>query len=261
VNGPGGIKPDARPWEEVKREYAFADEFAEMRPMVKGKGALERYEYWLNMFQYMRAMAHLNCVWGEFAAAIEKAKASPDSSARAALAKRDALPKYRLMISGVDEVYRYLLPTVSTNGELGTVMNWEQHLFPLLIDAPRAEFEKAAGMSVALTSASREYTGPARIITPTVRTAIPRDETLNLKVIILDSAPPRAAEVRYRPLGHGKYVTAPLRHIARGVYSVTLSNASDDFEYYVRVMTAQGKELLYPATAPEMNQTVVVTDR
>jgi hypothetical protein len=261
VNGPGGIKPDARPWGEVKREYAFADEFAEIRPLVKGKGALERYEYWLNTFRYMRAMARLNCVWGEFAAALGRAKAEPDSISRAGRAKSEALPKYRDMAAAVDEVYRYLLPTVSTNGELGTVMNWEQHLFPLFLDAPRKELEKSVGTPVSLMSVSREYTGPARIIAPTVRTAVARGEPLNLKVIILDSAPPRAAEVRCRPLGRGKYVAVTLRHVARGVYSVTLPGAPDDFEYYVRVMTASGKELLYPATAPEMNQTVVVTDR
>jgi hypothetical protein len=261
VNGPGGIKPDARPWDEVKREYTFADEFAEMRPLVKGKGAIERYEYWLNTFRYMRAMARLNCVWGEFAAALGRAKAEPDSISRAGRAKSEALPKYRDMAAAVDEVYRYLLPTVSTNGELGTVMNWEQHLFPLFLDAPRKELEKAAGTPAALPPASREYAGPARIIAPTVRTAVARGETLSLKVIILDSAPPRDAEVRCRPLGSGKYIAVPLHHIARGVYSVTLPNTPDDFEYYVRVMTASGKELLYPATAPEMNQTVVVTDR
>jgi hypothetical protein len=32
----------------------------------------------------------------------------------------------------------------------------------------------------------------------------------------------------------------------------------DDIEYYVKVITAEGKDLYYPATAPGMNETVVV---
>ena len=261
VNGPGGIKPDSRPWNEVKREYVFVDELAALRPLVRGKGSLERYEYWLNTFRSMQSMAHLNCVWGEFASALDKAKAAPDSASRSERFRRDALPKYRLMISGVDDVYRYLLPTVSTNGELGTVMNWEQHLFPLLFDATGKELAAALGSEPVNTGVSRSYDGPARIIVPTVRTALSRGESLNLRVIIHDGKPPRSAELRYGSLGWGKYAVAPLRHVARGVYSVTLPIASEDFEYHVRVVTASGKELFYPATAPGMNRTVVVTER
>ena len=38
VAGPGGIQPDGRPWEQVKQEYAFVDEFAALRPGCGGRG-------------------------------------------------------------------------------------------------------------------------------------------------------------------------------------------------------------------------------
>ena len=37
VDGPGGIQPDRRPWEQVRKEYAFVDEFAALGSRVKAR--------------------------------------------------------------------------------------------------------------------------------------------------------------------------------------------------------------------------------
>ena len=50
----------------------------------------------------------------------------------------------------------------------------------------------------------------------------------------------------------------PVRHIARGVSSVTLPTAERDIEYFIEVTTVAGETLRSPATAPELNHTVVV---
>jgi hypothetical protein len=42
----------------------------------------------------------------------------------------------------------------------------------------------------------------------------------------------------------------------RGVYEATCPETGQDIEYYVRVRAGENL-LLYPATAPEVNQTVV----
>ena len=94
VEGPGGIRPDTRPWETVSKEYAFVDEFAALDPQVKGNGNRERYDYWLNTFRYLRAMGRLECAWGEFTTALGQAKAETDPGLRAEKAKRDALPTF-----------------------------------------------------------------------------------------------------------------------------------------------------------------------
>jgi len=38
VTGPGSIAPDTRPWEQVRKEYAFVDEMDAIRPLVEGPG-------------------------------------------------------------------------------------------------------------------------------------------------------------------------------------------------------------------------------
>ncbi len=53
-----------------------------------------------------------------------------------------------------------------------------------------------------------------------------------------------------------------LNHTARGVYLVTIAPTeikNSDLEYYVKVSWTGGGEIHFPATAPQMNQTVVVT--
>jgi hypothetical protein len=51
----------------------------------------------------------------------------------------------------------------------------------------------------------------------------------------------------------------PLKWTARGVYSVQLpAGAKDDFEYYIQVEPKSGRTVYFPATAPHLNQTVVV---
>jgi hypothetical protein len=70
---------------------------------------------------------------------------------------------------------------------------------------------------------------------------------------------PQEAEICWRPLGVGPFAKAPLIQVARGVYAVTLpaEAARADFEYYVHA-TVGGQSLVFPSTAPEMPQTVVV---
>jgi hypothetical protein len=105
-------------------------------------------------------------------------------------------------------------------------------------------------------------------------------ESLKLKVIILDYDRPRQAPLEIPEAGlspqkeqfltgqaalywrtmNGKidFRKINLSHLARGVYKVSLPTIDDDFEYYIKAVTAGGEELYFPATAPQMNQTVVV---
>ena len=68
---------------------------------------------------------------------------------------------------------------------------------------------------------------------------------------------PDSVTIHYRSLGEGKYKSKTLTHIARGVYTLTLSPQPGDFEYYLEAQTSAGK-VVYPVTAPNLNQTVVV---
>ena len=257
--GPGGIRPDPRPWDEVRKEYAFVDELAALESRVTGKGSASRFAYWLASFSYMREMAHLECLWAEYNAAWEAVKKLPDEKARADAAERTLIPIRERMVSGLKDLYRYLLATVSNPGELGTVANWEQHLLPALMHRPGEELQKTLGKEIPPPARlPRDYDGPPRVIVPTVRTVLVPGEALNLKVIVLAKDRPAEAALYWRELGEGEYAAVPLQNVARGVYRVTCPETNKDLEYYVKVIVNNG-EICFPPTAPLISQTVVRT--
>jgi hypothetical protein len=260
VKGPGGIRPDGRPWDQVCKEYAFVDQFAALGPKVKGAGSRERFDYWLNTFLYSRTMGEVNCAWAEYNRMMEKVKQEKDAAAQRESARQLALPARLKLVRLLRTVYDRLLATVSTTGELGTVANWNQHNLPDLLTVPGDELARILGEALpADVQPDQEYRGPARIIVPTIRTSLAANEPQTLKVVILSERPPRDAVLCWRTLGQRRFASIPLKHQVRGVYSVDLpAKAKDDFEYYLKVQPDRGQPLYFPATAPKLNQTIVI---
>lgn len=264
VDGPGGIRPDARPWLQVEREYGFVDEFALLRPQVKGAGTEARFDYWLETFCYLRAMGHVNCLWAEFNRAFEAVKLEKDTDRQRRIARERALPIRRQLVAAVGELYRHLLASVSNPGELGTVMNWEQHNLPGLLEKPGVELAKLLGEPLpADAQPASSYRGPARLVVPTSRTSLYPEDALPVRILVL--AEPHQIPVEtalyWRPLGKGKYSAERARHVARGVYEATLPTPPADaiaLEYYVQTKPARGAVLRYPATAPAQNLTLTI---
>ncbi len=260
VAGPGGIQPDTRPWEEVRRDYAFVDQFEGLRLGAVGAGNRDRYNYWLNSFCYLRAVGELNCAWGDYNRAIEKVKQEKDAAAQKDLARRLALPARVKLVGLTGVVFDYLLETVSTPGDLGTIMNWNQHNLPGLLTKPGEELAKLLGTPLpAEAQPTQAYHGPTRVIVPTTRASLAANEALKLKVIILSESPPRNAAFCWRRLGSRRFAQLPLKWVARAVYAVELpADSADDFEYFIRVETERGEAVAYPPTAPKINQTIII---
>jgi len=260
VNGPGGTRPDPRPWETVRKDYAFVDELAALRGQVRGAGDLERFDYWLNNFRFMRSMAQVNCTWARFNAAMDQAVKEKDAARQKELARGGILPLRKELVAQVAELHRHLLATVTTPGEMGTVTNYQQHNMPEVIHKPGEQLAKLLGQELPADALpGKQYQGEPRLFMPVVRTALTLGEDLHLTAVVL-GATAKEAVVCWRALGAGEFAKAPLEHAARGVYQLTLPREATqaDLEYYVQVQTDQGATLRYPPTAPAMNQTVVV---
>ncbi len=258
IGGPGNIRPDARPWDEVKTLYDFVDDLAALEPRIAGPGNKERFDYWLTSFRYMREVARFNCLWAVYNKAFEKAKAAKDEPARKAVLTKDALPVRAEMAGALRRIFAALLATVSNTGELGTIANWEQHLLPGAWERPEAELVKMLGGELPPEILlPRDYEGAPRVIVPAVRTSLEAGEPLSLKVIVLARGRPEAASIFWRELGKGAFRAVPLQNTARGVFTVTLPPPATDIEYYVEIR-ADHSAVRFPAAAPERNQTVIV---
>jgi hypothetical protein len=398
ITGPGNVRPDDRPWEEVQKEYAFVDSLDQLRPLVHGRGNLERFDFWLHSFKHMRGIARLGCLWGAYGRAHDRvlefkaipssmltppsgkgngllgqyfnnammtgtpvitqvdsvvafrwwgappcAGVRPDSfsvrwtgtlladasglgkigvasddgarlwvdgkllvddwtvheakttladftfeagrkydlkleyfqSAGGAEARlvggiisadsvrqvitQSLLPLRKQMMEEIRSLYVHLLATVTNSSELGTIANWEQHNFPVLLDDPGVELEKLTGrpLSADLARLPRLYDGPPRVIVPTVRTMVGENEPLRIRVLVMSGTPTTEASIRWRQMGSGPFDTQELKRISRGVYESKLSVKDADIEYYVEVKCG-GQELFFPPGAPDIVQTVVV---
>jgi hypothetical protein len=262
INGPGGYRLDRRPWERVKSEYDFVDRFAALRPRVKGRGNLERFNYWLNNFQFLRATARMSCVWGAYDKAVRQTQKETSPAARTRLARNKALPMRVELIAVVEEAYRHLLATVTTTGAMGTVCNLEQHTFPTMLDEPGEKLAEILGEPLpAEAQLSKEYKGPTRLIVPTKRTCLSPGEPLKVKAIVLGADAPERTALHWRVLGTDALAKEPLRHVGRNTYEAQLPAdriGGADIEYYVVAATEGGKVIRWPASAPFINQTVVI---
>jgi hypothetical protein len=259
VSGPGGLRSDREPWETVRLRYSFVDDLEALRSRIGQPGDFARFDYWLNSYRYMRGLAHLACVRGELDAKIEAITAEKDPDKQRRLL--DGAVDLRIGLSRLwEQTITLQLQAVDTPGEIGTIDNLErQSRKTLQFLTKHDEFlGKTLGSPLPKEiELSKSYDGPARIILPTVCTQARAGESLRLKIIIMDNDRPSDAALYWRPLGIGQYRKVDLQNLGRATYEAKLPPASGSFEYYVTAKTPSGK-LVWPATAPEISQTVVV---
>jgi hypothetical protein len=203
-------------------------------------------------------------MWARFNEVMEMAKKESDADARQKLAREAALPMRKALIQQTGRVHELLLATITTTGGMGTVANWQQHLLPSLLAEPGKELAALLGEELpADAEPIATGAGSARIMVPTVRTVLMADEDLTLKVMLVNAGESAKAVLRWRPLGRGRFNQTPLEHVARGVYTVTLPAArfeAQDLEYYIAAKPSRGDTLVFPATAPRLNQTVIIAE-
>jgi len=104
-----------------------------------------------------------------------------------------------------------------------------------------------------------EYPGIDRLIVATNPSALKKDDTFHVRVRILSNEENLSGILYWKLIGGTDYKEIPLKHLARNVFEVESPVAffGDDFEYYIEVKTGE-KSLVYPATAKDINQSVVI---
>jgi hypothetical protein len=258
IDGPGGIEPDERAWDEAKADYAFVGELEALRPLVRGAASQERFGYWLETFRYMRAMGELRCAYARQRTAVAAIRVAATASERKLRAEA-ALEALRAMVPIIERLHRHLYATVTTRGEMGTVANWQQHVLPRVFEAPAREIAQALGRDLPEDARlAGAYRGPERLVVPTVRTSLEPGEPLRLEAIVLGDAPARSVTLRWRPMGAGSWSDLPFAPVARGVWRARLAPRSGDFEYVIEAESNRGTALRFPAAGTDSPQTVVV---
>ncbi|BDI29711.1 hypothetical protein CCAX7_17620 [Capsulimonas corticalis] len=260
LDGPGNVAPDRQPWKLIETRYAFVDQFSALRPQIIGAGNRERFDFWRNSYRAARAMQIAGCVRGALDAAMESLKSNADPKKKKTLAAQ-ALDLRIQLARAWDQVIALEEATVNTPGALGTIDNLETHTLrhAHFLDIHDADLAAALGRALpGSIRPSASYRGSARIIVPTLRGQAAPGERLHVRVILLGGV--QNGALYWRRLGRGAFQRIPLAHVARSVYEAALPpapSAAPALEYYVQ-SGAGATALRFPATAPALNQTVVI---
>jgi hypothetical protein len=261
ITGPGNIKSNTNNLQNEMKKYSFVEKLQLLQPKIKGAGNRDRFSYWLNTMKYYREMAKTGCCAGALELVVDEMKNAPSSSQKA-IATQKAIPARNELLKSYSNMMGYLISTVTNMSELGTIMNIESlNMFPEgnMLNRYDSLLQKITGAAVLQPSLA--YSGSSRIIVSTNRTSLNKGEDLYLKVIIPGKHDTGQSFFNWKTLGSDhKYAQIPLKNIGRDVYEVILPSADykgNDLEYFVSTRSGD-KTLVYPATAPGINSTVVI---
>jgi hypothetical protein len=264
IVGPGAlmVNRELNDIQERIARYEFISKLASFRPRIQGAGNLERFDYWLNVFRFNKAVLEATYAQIELNQIIDRIKKEADTVNMKEIAAAEAIPKRIELAEKWKAMNRILLSFVSTNGELGTIANLEMHNIrkngnltghdAFLKTILQSELPEKAVLS-------DRYTGKTRIVATTNPTVLEKGDDFYLRIRVLSEKDSLSGTLFYRKLGDKKYAFAPFLRLASNVFEVKIPAASlpDDFEYYIEVV-AEEEKVYYPATYRKINNTVVI---
>lgn len=256
TNGPGGIKDVKFQWDSVKVRFSFIVEYEKLRPLVSGKGNLERFDFWLNQFKYLEAFEKLACTLGNYRNESKRMDTLNENDKRD-FAVEKLIPLIKREAEELYEIHKYLISSVTTWGGIGNVTNWQQHNIPLQIMPQISQIVNLTGDSSWVDGLfPGNIPEVSRIIVPSPQTMIEEGTDYTAKVICFNIKP-KVARIFWRSLGDNKYQQADLKKISESYWMATIPSEgiTDDFEYYITI--DDGKEYLFPSSAPVINNSVV----
>ncbi len=240
------------------------EEMEKLRPEVKSAGNLERFDFWLNTFRYHKLLAEVRCTLGTFKTAMKNVEEKRGFEIRRNSAIAEALPIYIKLVAEYEELASLCMKFVTTNSGIATIVNLMQHqgFWQMAIENPASSLTKILGEPLPLEAIpANKYKGTNRMFMTTLRTNILEGESLNIKVNLLSKSKPTNITMNWRTIGASKYIKIPLQNLSKGIFTTTLSASKikgKDFEYYIEAEFDSGDHIVYPATAKEINNTVIV---
>jgi hypothetical protein len=264
IHGPGGlmVNKSLKDLEERISRYNFIPGMEASGNNISGKGNLERFEYWLNVFRFNKAALEVAKTQVELNSLADSIKKTSSPQEKLELAKKAALPKRIELARKWEEMNHVLLSFVSSNGELGTIANLEMHNIRMNGNLTgHDEFLKSVLKSdlPPETMLSSNYSGKTRIICTTLRTILDKGEDFFMRIRVLSENENLSGNFFYRPLGAKVYEQAGLVKTGAHVFEVRIpaNKIPDDFEYYIEVSAGNGK-FYYPATFKAINNSVII---
>jgi len=182
-----------------------------------------------------------------------------DEGARRQFAREQILPLRLAVVRRYEETIANYVNAAKSPGEIGAITHIEYGARQRLVTSQDKKLEEWLGAPLPPESAvSSAYRGKPRMFLSTSRTQMAAGQPQELRPFVLSSAKCVGINLYWRPLGQGEFQKVVAAHRNRQAYRVSLPPRSGGtVEYYLEARLEDGLNVLWPATAPRMNQTVI----
>ncbi len=261
--GPGFIgSQEGMAWEQVQEKYAFMDGLYGYLEQITDSLCRERFIYWMNIFEFSKALARIGCDKNRFDEISKEIDKSTNPDERKLKARRELLPVWNELAGSMEAAVGRLMCAVSTKAELGTMCNLQSRSIKIIIELCLGKIREFLGdTEVIMPSKNVPETVAPRLIIPTARGRLEKGEIFSLKALVTGEVSDGPV-LFLRKMGEGEFKEYAFRHINRSVFTLSISPEDekiiwDDYEYYIRA-GASNKELCFPAGGKNTPQTVIV---
>ncbi len=239
--------------------FAPLEEFKALRNEIKGTANQVRFDYWFNYLDASRLRVSTWVLSSRLDSIMVRASGMANAEEKRLFTRDQALPARIALARSWESMITAYLSCARSPGEVGTITSIESGNRKRILhrqDSLMAEFLETHLPAEA--SVSTDYNGSPRIFVSNDCTRWKAGEPLELRPFVLSREDCKSVSLYWRPLGTGKFSKVDAQFKARHAYRVIVpGNAADCVEYYLEASLADGKKVRYPATAPDINCTIV----
>ena len=231
-----------------------------LRARIQGTGNLERFDYWLNLVAATQLRVQTWVLAARLQGKIEQANKLAGVDAQREFARKELLPLRLDVARHYEDLIAAFVRCAKSPGEIGTITSIESGCRARIVSAHDAAIEKMLDAALPAEAAIRTaYRGEPRIFTSAPATQMPAAQAMEMRSFVLADSKCDRVTLYYRPLGEGAFKPLPATHRSRQAFRVALpAQAGGTLEYYLEAELVGGRKLRWPASAPSINQTVVV---
>jgi len=244
---------------QISALFAPLRELETLRPKIKGTGNLERLDYWLNLIRASELRVRTWVLADRIGAKVKEAGAIPEADKKAGFARNEVLPLRLEIARSYESMIAAFTACAKSPGEVGTVASIESGCRARVLSGHDAAIAQILGAPLPAEAAvSTAYRGTPRIFVSARRTQMKAGEPQEIRAFVLSAGKCSGVNLFWRPLGAGRFKRAAATHRARQAYRVDLpARSQGTVEYYLEATLEDGQKLVWPATAPAINQTVI----
>jgi len=240
--------------------FAPLHEMAGLRPRIRGAGNLERFDYWLNLVRATHLRVRTWVLANRLAAKLNEVKAIPEADNKRSFVRKEILPLRVDIARHYEDMITAFVNCAKSPGEIGTIASIESGSRGRIVSPHDKAIAKILGEPLPAEAAVRTaYRGASRIFVSAKCTHMNAGEPLEIRPFVLSGQKCTGLNLHWRSLGEKAFKKVVATHRTRQAYRVTLpAQSQGTVEYYLDAVLDDGQKLLWPATAPSINQTVVV---